>query len=531
MQHEPLAEITMKHIKKFDFKDLYVLDVANNHQGSVAHGKRIIDECADVVERHGVRAAMKFQFRDLPDFVHMHERSNPTNKHVPRFMSTQLSWGDFGDLLAVVRSRGLLAICTPFDEVSVQKIVEMDFDVIKVASCSARDWPLLEKIAASGLPIIASTGGLLQGEVDDLVSFLIHRGCDFALMHCVSIYPTPDDACQLGNIAGFKERYLSRTIGWSTHEPPQDLVQVGIAAALGAEMFERHVGVCTEKIKLNAYSSTPQQVDDWLAASLRARILIGSRERGQQLEEERNSIDELRRGVFAKTAIEAGSVVKQDQIYFAFPYRPGQLSSSEWRPGIVYNSDVSPNQPLIISDLVVPGDSDGMVIKNTVHEVKALLAYARVPLTHEFTTEYSHHYGVVNFREVGAVLINVINRAYAKKIIVQIAGQSHPMHYHKLKEETFLVIWGELISELDGRERLLLPGDTLTVPPGVWHCFRTDTGCVFEEISTTAYANDSVYRDPAINLLTSNQRKTIVDHWGRFQITEQLRGKRLKVSP
>ncbi len=522
--------LPMKHFHKFNFKDLHVLDVANNHQGSVAHGKRIINECAEVVKRHGVRAAMKFQFRDLPEFVHLDERSNPTNKHVPRFLSTQLSWANFEELIAVVRSQGLLAICTPFDEPSVQKIVEMGFDVIKVASCSARDWPLLEKVAASGLPIIASTGGLLQAEVDDLVSFLDHRGCDFALMHCVSIYPTPDNACQLGNIAGFKDRYLGRIIGWSTHEPPQDLVQVGIAAALGAEMFERHVGVETDKVKLNAYSSTPKQVDDWLAAAHRARLLIGSRERVQPLEVERTAIDELRRGVFAKTAIEPGKMVNEDQIYFAFPYRLGQLSSGEWKSGVVYKAAASPNQPLIASEVVLPGDSDEIVIKNSIHEVKALLAYARVPLSHEFTTEYSHHYGVVNFREVGAVLINVINRAYAKKIIVQIAGQSHPMHYHKLKEETFLVIWGDLISELDGRERLLRPGDTLTVPPGVWHSFRTDTGCVFEEISTTAYANDSVYRDPAINVLTSKQRKTIVDHWGRFQITEQLRGERLQVS-
>ncbi|MET0308789.1 MAG: N-acetylneuraminate synthase family protein [Sphingomonas sp.] len=507
----------------FNFSGLYVLDLANNHQGSVDHGKNIIQRNAEVVHRHGVRAAIKFQFRDLPDFVHVDEQKNPTNKHVPRFLSTRLNWEQFGELLQEVWAQGLLAMCTPFDEASVKQIVKMGFDIIKVASCSARDWPLLEQIAASGLPVVASTGGLLQHEVDDLVSFFSHRGCDFSLMHCVSIYPTPDSACNLANIAGFRERYPGKAIGWSTHEAPDDTVPVGLAMALGGEMFERHVGIATDTIKLNAYSSTPEQVDAWIAASLKAKALIGKKERQPALEIERQSIDELRRGVFAKRNVEEGQTITADDVYFAFPYRPGQLSSGEWKEGVVVNQAVAPDAPINLSSVSLPSDRHEQVLKHAIHDVKALLAYARVPLSHEFTTEYSHHYGIANFREVGAVLINVINRVYAKKVLVQLPGQRHPMHYHKLKEETFLVLWGQLISELDGRERVLLPGDTLTVPPGVWHCFRTETGCVFEEISTTAYSNDSVYRDAAINALTSNQRKTVVDHWGRFQLVEQLR--------
>lgn len=520
----------MKPLRKFDFKNLFVLDVANNHQGNVLHGTRIIRECASVAKSHGLRAAIKFQFRDLPNFIHLDERADPKNKHVPRFLSTKLNWDDFEKLVSAVREEGLIAICTPFDEVSVEKIIELGFDVIKVASCSATDWPLLEKIVDSGLPVIASTGGLKQDEVDDLVSFFVHRGCDFALMHCVSIYPTHDEACNLANIAGFKERYPDRVIGWSTHEPPTDTLHVGLAAALGAEMFERHVGVETDEIKLNAYSSTPALLDQWFSAYKRAKVLMGSKNRVDALPEERKAIDDLARGVFALERIEPGQPVQREQVYFSFPYRSGQVSSGQWKDGIVMEQPVEPDQPLLISSANIPGDPDEYVIKKAVHEVKALLAYARVPLTHEFTTEYSHHYGVVNFREVGAVLINIINRDYAKKVLVQLAGQRHPLHFHKLKEETFIVLWGELISELDGRERVLKPGDTLTVPPGVWHCFRTDTGCVFEEISTTAYSNDSVYRDPAINALSSKQRKTIVDHWGRFQITEQLRGTPLQLS-
>lgn len=512
-----------EQIETFDFRDLFVLDLANNHQGSVEHGLKIIDGCAKVVAAHQVRAAIKFQFRNLETFVHDSHRIETTNKHVPRFLSTRLNWDQFGELLARVREHGLISMCTPFDEASVSKIVEMGFDVIKVASCSANDWPLLEKVAGTGLPVVASTGGLRMEEVDDLVSFFEHRGCHFALMHCVSIYPTPDEACNLANIATFRRRYPGHLVGWSTHEVPDNLSPVMMASAFGAELFERHVGVATDKIKLNAYSSTPQQVDAWISAWKKAKVLTGSQDRGEPWPEERKAIDELKRAVFAKGHVAAGDRLTRDAVYFAFPYVEGALSSGEWTEGIVSEHDIAPDGPVLRDRATIPGDTDSQLLKSAIHDVKALLNIAQVPLTTEFTVEYSHHYGVRNFRKVGAVLINVINREYCKKVLVQLPGQIHPWHFHKRKEETFLVLWGKLNVEVDGRHKVLERGDTLLVLPGVWHRFWTENGCVFEEISTTHLADDSVYRDEAINKLTSKQRKTMVDHWGRFQIVDQLR--------
>ena len=287
----------------FNFKNLYVLDLANNHQGSLEHGKKIINYCADLAEKYNVRVGIKFQFRDLPDFVHVSEQKKPTNKHVPRFLSTILPWEDYQVMLDLIKERGLLSICTPFDESSAEKIKQMEFDIIKVASCSAKDWPLLEAIADTALPVIASTGGLVQSEVDSLVSFLQHKGCDFSLMHCVSVYPTPDNLCNLRNISLFKERYPNLTIGWSTHEPPEDIVHVGLAKAAGAEMYERHVGLEAEEITLNKYSSNPSQLENWLKASVRAEELLGQYDRQDPCAEEVEAIDGLKRGIFAKKAL------------------------------------------------------------------------------------------------------------------------------------------------------------------------------------------------------------------------------------
>jgi len=516
---------------RFDFEDLFVLDLANNHQGSVEHGRAIIRYCADAAQRHGIRAAIKFQFRDLPDFVHVDEQRDPTNKHVPRFLSTLMPWEGFAELLAEVRRYGLLAMCTPFDEASVDRIVDMRFDLIKIASASATDWPLLEKVAASGLPVVASTGGLTRSGSDDLVSFLRHRGCDFALMHCVSIYPAPDETCQLSNIGEFRTRYSDLTIGWSTHEDPSDTVPVTVAYAQGARMFERHVGLPTDEVTLNAYSSAPAELDAWLTAWGKARTLVGDASTRFVPDAERIAIDELRRGVFARRDLEAGALLTEDDVYFAFPLRDGQTPSGRWQEGLRLEVAVAADAPLPDASVSEPDRRHKRILKDAIHDVKAMLAHAHVPLSVDFQTEYSHHYGIEHFRDVGTVLMTIINRAYAKKILVQLPGQRHPAHFHKLKEESFHVLWGELDVVLDGRSRHLQPGDVLTVLPGVWHEFSSETGCVFEELSTTALTDDSFYRDPEIVKLTSAQRKTVVDHWGRFQITDQLLRAELPDSP
>ena len=156
---------------------------------------------------------------------------------------------------------------------------------------------------------------------------------------------------------------------------------------------------------------------------------------------------------------------------------------------------------------------------------KGLLSEANVSLSHNFEAEYSHHYGIKKFNQVGVVIITVINRQYCKKILVQLPNQSHPSHYHKLKEETFLIVHGSLNLIVDGKEKLLLPGDTCSSSTWYMAQFSTSEGCVFEEISTTHYNNDSVYKDKKINEMQRDQRKTKVKNWGRWELNEKLDNK------
>lgn len=502
----------------FDFNNLFTLEMANNHQGSVAHGKKIIQEIGKVVQKQGVRAAIKFQFRNLDTFIHPDFLNDTENKHINRFLSTKLSKEQFEELLAEARAQRLLTMSTPFDEASVEMLEKMDIDILKIASCSAKDWPLLERAAVAGKPTIVSTGGLTLEEIDNLVSFFDHRYVDFAIQHCIAIYPTPNNEQQLNQIDTLRQRYPKLVIGFSTHEDGDNYEPVQIAYAKGARIFERHVGVETSKIKLNAYSSTPKQVDSWITAWKRAVEMCGADVRPAPTEKELADLLSLQRGVYVKKDIKKGNTLGIDDVFFAIPIQPGQLTSGEFKEGLVTKKDYLAKAPLSEQIKYQPKAKD--IIYQTVHKVKGMLNEARVPVGDDFKVELSHHYGLEKFPKVGVVIIDCINREYCKKILVQLPGQEHPHHHHMKKEEAFQVLFGKLHVELNGKKKVLYPGDVLVVQRGVKHRFWTDSGVIFEEVSSTHFNDDSFYEDHSINKMAREDRKTVLINWGRHQFDD-----------
>ncbi|MDC0343252.1 N-acetylneuraminate synthase family protein [Alphaproteobacteria bacterium] len=505
----------------FDFKNLFVLDLANNHQGDLDHGLEIIDDCSDIINKNNAKGAIKFQFRQLDTFIHNDFKNNNEVKHLNRFQSTKLNKEDYKKLFDRVKEKGLYTICTPFDEESVDIIENMKFDLIKVASCSAKDWPLLEKISQTNIPIIVSTGGLELNNIDHLVSFFKHRNCNFSIMHCVAIYPTPDADFYLNQIDKLKNRYPDIEIGWSTHENPDDYMPIAIAIAKGATIFERHVGKSNDKYSLNAYSSDKNQIDNWVKSAQKTQLICGTDNRVIS-NIEKDSLSSLKRGIYVKVNKNKGEILNKSDVYFAMPFQKNQIDSGQWKEGIVLTNNVSVNEPLKHTDVELQQEPDYLIIKKAIHEVKGMLAEAKIFLNTEFEVDYSHHYGVRKFMQYGVVIINIINRDYCKKILVQLPNQIHPPQYHKLKEESFQVLSGSLKVTLDDKEKTLFPGDICLILPGVWHSFTTDTGCIFEEISTTHFTNDSVYKDKKINSMKLSERKTKVNHWGRYEIKEYL---------
>ncbi|MCC8189564.1 MAG: N-acetylneuraminate synthase family protein, partial [Planctomycetes bacterium] len=123
------------------FQDLVIFELANNHQGSLDHGLRIIEAVGIAAAKYRIRGSVKLQYRDLDSFIHPSVVGRKDVKHIPRFLSTRLTAEQFSRLVQGIRDAGLLPMCTPFDETSVDRCLDHGMEILKIASCSADDWP------------------------------------------------------------------------------------------------------------------------------------------------------------------------------------------------------------------------------------------------------------------------------------------------------------------------------------------------------------------------------------------------------
>jgi N-acetylneuraminate synthase len=491
------------------FKNLIIFEMANNHQGSVEHGLNIINELGKVTRKYNINAAVKFQYRDLDTMIHPDYIGRTDVKHIPRFLSTRLTSDQFYELAKAVKDNGMHTMCTPFDEKSVDTIMDHGIEIIKVASCSAIDWPLLEEIAKTKKPVILSTGGKSFDQIDNMYNFMTHRDVDFAMLHCVGLYPVGDEFVQLNCMSKMMNRYPDIPIGYSGHENPADFTIAQMVVAKGAQILERHVGMETETIKLNAYSTDVKDVYKWVEAILRARLICGEYGSKKISPEELQSMDELARGCYAAVPIKKGETITRDKVFFAMPCANGQTTSGLFQESMVATRDYNPKEALYEQRKVsVLND-----FRSVIHDVKGLLYEAKVVIPKEFKLELSHHYGMEHFRHFGCTIVSIINREYCKKILIVLPGQSNPTHTHKIKEETFQVLSGSLELTVDGQTYHLVAGEIFTVERLKPHSFTSVDGCVFEEVSTTHARNDSYYEDPKIQDLDPMERKTILTNW------------------
>jgi sialic acid synthase SpsE len=338
------------------FEELFVLEMANNHWGSLERGLKIVNTFAQVVRFNNVRAAIKLQFRDVDSFIHRDFARRTDIRYIKKTVDTRMSEDDFATLVKAIRKASCMPMATPFDEKSVDLCCALGIPIIKIASSDLADWILLEKIAKTKKPVIVSTGGSSLKDLDDLVTFFHNRSIPMAINHCVSIYPSRDHELEISQIDYLRSRYPSHTIGFSTHECSDWSSSMLIAYAKGARTFERHIDIDADGIAVSPYCSLPEQVDTWFKAFHKAKEMCGAPGTQKRIPpiHETQYLDSLVRGVYVKQDLPEGHVLQDEDIYLAVPLLQGQISCREYMRGEVLLHELRKDEPIMIDDIDSP---------------------------------------------------------------------------------------------------------------------------------------------------------------------------------
>jgi len=313
------------------FENLFVLELTNNHLGSLERGLKIVHDHARIVRFNNVRAAIKLQFRDIDTFIHKDFRHRTDIRYIKRTQETKMSKADYAVLVDSIRNSGCIPMATPFDEKSVDWCVDFKMPIIKIASADSNDWPLIEKIAKTRKPVIVSVGGTSLKDMDDMVTFFENRNIPLAINHCVAAYPHEDSECELNQIDFLKNRYPNHVIGYSCHEYHDWHTSIKIAYAKGARTFERHIDINSDGKEISKYSSLPEQVDTWFKAFNQAVVFCGGsgNERKIMMKKEIDFLDNYIRGVYAARDLPVGHQLEENDIYLSIPLQKGQISTRE----------------------------------------------------------------------------------------------------------------------------------------------------------------------------------------------------------
>jgi D-lyxose ketol-isomerase len=285
-----------------------------------------------------------------------------------------------------------------------------------------------------------------------------------------------------------------------------------MAVAKNVKVYEKHVGLHTDEYAINAYSVTPEQFNRWLASMQEAFVICGDgTSRVLKNDKELKTLQELRRGVCAKYDLKVGDILSNENVVFKFPPEKNQLSANEFSKYIEYKLtwDIKKDQQIYKNQLTQKNKREQIL--QIVRKVKELIKKSKVVIPNECELEISHHYGLDKFYEYGICMITVVNREYCKKIIIVLPNQVHPEQYHKIKEESFSLLYGDLLLELDGKQIECKLGDINLVEPNVRHKFSSKNGAILEEISSTHIKDDSFYTDSSI--MENKNRKTIIRFW------------------
>ncbi|GBF49940.1 N-acetyl neuraminic (sialic) acid synthetase [Leptospira ryugenii] len=211
-------------------KPYLIAEIGLNHNNDLTIGKKTIQ----AAKACGANA-VKFQTYKTEDFI---SQSQADAKFLfDIFKQYELSKEFHLEFQKIAKNEGLDFFSTPLDLHSVDLLLELGVPIFKIASGDIVNLPLLNKVIQTKLPMLVSTGAALPEEVERAIRYLEESKQSFAILHCVSLYPTPIHKANLNSIP----YYLDRTnvvVGFSDHS--NGSLAASIAVGLGANIIEKH---------------------------------------------------------------------------------------------------------------------------------------------------------------------------------------------------------------------------------------------------------------------------------------------------
>ncbi|MBM6404315.1 N-acetylneuraminate synthase family protein [Phycicoccus sp. CSK15P-2] len=325
-----------------------ISEIGINHNGSVELAKHLVDLSAEAGAD-----AVKFQLRDMAA-LYRGGTGSAGEDLGPQYTLDLLSRFNLPaerlfEVFDHARDRGIDVMCTPWDAPSVDALVEYGVPALKIASADLTNHTLLTHAAASGTPLVVSTGMSTEAEIRESVALLRSTGTPYALLHCQSTYPAPFKDVNLSYLTRLAE-LGDCPVGYSGHERGY---HVPIAAvALGATIVEKHFTVDkTMEGNDHKVSLLPHEMREMVARIRELEEALGSTEPRQVSTGEMMNRVNLAKSLVAARDIEAGEVIAREAVDVKSPGRGLQPNALDRLVGRTANRSMAAGEFFYASDL------------------------------------------------------------------------------------------------------------------------------------------------------------------------------------
>ncbi|MEK9628281.1 MAG: N-acetylneuraminate synthase family protein [Nitrospinota bacterium] len=288
-----------------------VAEVGFNHNGDVELAKKMIqvaaENGADAVKLQTFVAKEMIANNLIAD-----DPDNPGNE-IPFyefFQRYELSRSDYETLFAYAKSLNIPLFSTPFDDASLELLVDLGVPAIKIASPDLTYLPFLEKVAKTGLPVVLSTGMGDEEEISQALGIL-KPTCPVILLHCVSNYPSKYEEMNLKCLEAMQSKF-NVPVGLSDHT--MDNLSALVAASLGAVLVEKHFTTDRSLPGVDqSISMEPQDLKN-LREGLDSVCLALGEEKKEIQPSEVPVKQSARRSLVARVEISAGTVITPEMV-------------------------------------------------------------------------------------------------------------------------------------------------------------------------------------------------------------------------